>query len=84
MHRNSVGRRRISDPKLLTPGLIPKLALRQFVLEKDTLHLLSSLPVVVAQSDERLTNRATKKCSALVWLGRRRLRGHAHDGTKAL
>ena len=57
--------------KLMTPGSIPKLALRRTVLEKDPLRLFpigkSSLPIVVAQPDKKPTNRTQK--SALRWCG---------------
>ena len=47
--------------RLLIGGSIPELALRRCVLEKNTLLLLSilvkSLPVVVAESEDRLANR---------------------------
>ena len=62
--------------RLLTPGSIPKLAMSSCVLGKDTLHLfslgLNSPPVVVTQPDETLANKTKEKCSALVWLDRRR------------
>ena len=58
---------------MLTSGVIPKLAMRRCVLGKDTLYAylpleLCSLPVMVAQADERLANRTKEKCSALMWL----------------
>ena len=55
--------------RLLTPGSIPKLAMRRFVLGKDSLRFFrlgpSTLPVMVAQPDERLANRTHE--SALRW-----------------
>ena len=62
---------------LLTPGSILVLAMRRCVLGKDTLRLSplgpSNPPVVVVQPDKRLANRTKKRCSALVWLDRRRV-----------
>ena len=50
--------------RLLTPGLIPELARRRCVLDKNTLHLFllwsSRLTVVEARPDERLANRTPK------------------------
>ena len=65
--------------RLLTPGSILELAMRRCVIGKNIYAYFplgsSSLPVVVTQPDERLANRIQKKCSALVWLDRRRVPG---------
>ena len=57
---------RLAIERLLTPGSIPKLAMRRCVLGKGTLGLFppwrrSGLPVVVAQPDERLAKAELKR-----------------------
>ena len=65
--------------RLLTPGSIPKLAVRRCVLLKDTFRLIviwaKQLTSVEAQSDEGLANRTQKESSALLRLDRRRVPG---------
>ena len=58
---SSVLEHRASDQKITEPSIL-ELTMRRYVLGSDTLRLLgpSSLPVVVAQPDERLANKTSK------------------------